>query len=107
MSAVERPPLKRAASQACGDLSGPLLQVVESSDPLQTAQALGLKVREGMVQISLVVDGDTAFLKQAGVQVGKQAGDQIQAFAPIAKLCELATNRRVLALRPVSQAETQ
>jgi hypothetical protein len=79
-----------------------------SPDPAQEAQALGLNVLDDSVQVELVLDRqDTAFLQQTGVEIGKQVGRKVQAYVPIARLCELATDQRVLALHPVSQAETQ
>jgi len=98
----------RKVAESCKKLSSPLLQVVESADPIQTAQDLGLRVREDQVQVSLVLDSsDTTFLEQAGIDIGGQAGQEIQAFVPISKLCELATHPSVLAIRPASQAVTQ
>ena len=62
--------------------------------------------RSVQVELALARE-DTTFLRQAGVEIGKQVGRKVQAYVPIAGLCELATAQRVLALRPVSQAETQ
>jgi hypothetical protein len=108
LNAIEIDLQNRRAAESCEKLQSLLLQVVESEDPVQTAQALGLRVRENEVQVSLVLDGsDTAFLERAGIDVGTQAGPEIQAFVPISKLCELTTHKNVLAIRPVSQAETQ
>jgi len=106
--AVELAPRIRAAGDRCSDLSGPLLQIIVATDPAREAKALGLNVLDDSVQVELVLDRqDTTFLRKAGVEIGKQAGQQVQAYVPIARLCELAADERVLALNPVSQAETQ
>lgn len=108
LNAIEVAPSIRAAAKQCKELQGPLHQIIQSKDPVQDAQALGLRIRENLIQVTLVLDGpDTAFLEQEGVEVGKQAGQEIQAFVPIPRLCRLAADERVLAIRPVSQAETQ
>jgi hypothetical protein len=108
LNAVEPESKSRAAAELCRDLRGPLLQVVEAQDPVQEAQALGLTVREDQVQVVLVLNEQgTDFLQLAGVDVGKQSGKQVQAYAPISRLCELAADKRVDAIYPASQAETQ
>jgi hypothetical protein len=104
---LELGPLDRS-SVSCPALRSPLLQVVESGDPVQGAQSLGLNVRGSAVQVVLVLDGgDTDFLKSFGVEVGKQAGGQIQAYVPISHLCKLSADKRVLAIYPAQQAEGQ
>jgi hypothetical protein len=108
LDAIEVAPDIRSAAEACVKLEGPLRQVVEAKDPAQAAQALGMPVRENLVQVSLVLDGsDTAFLERAGIDVAKQIGQEIQAFVPLLRLCDLAADERVLVIRPVSLAETQ
>jgi hypothetical protein len=107
LNAIEPDPKDRAAAEFCPDLRGSLLQVVESARPAQRAQALGLIVRQDQVQVMLVLDGtDSAFLSQAGIEIGKQKDEQVQAYVPLDKLCELAAHKRVLAIYPASQAET-
>jgi hypothetical protein len=107
LNAVEPEPKSRAAAELCQDLHGPLLQVVEAQDPVQEAQALGLTVREDQVQVVLVLnEKGVDFLRLAGVDVGKQSGKQVQAYAPISRLCELAADKRVDAIYPANQAET-
>ena len=108
LNAIEPDPKNRAAAELCRDLHGPLLQIVESKDPVREAQALGLNVHEDQVQITLVLSiKGSAFLRLSGIDVGKQAGKQIQAYVPISRLCELAADKRVEAIYPVRQAETQ
>jgi hypothetical protein len=106
--AVKLAPGIRAADDGCPYLPNPLLQIIASRDPAQEAKALGLNVLDDSVQIELLLDRrDSTFLQQAGIEIGKQVGRKVQAYVPIARLCELATDQRVLALHPVSQAETQ
>jgi hypothetical protein len=108
LNAVQPAPGDRTADQSCQALHGPLRQVFESKDPTQEAQALGLNVREDQVQITLVLSRQgSAFLRALGVDVGKQTDKQIQAYVPISRLCELAEDKRIEAIYPVSQAETQ
>jgi hypothetical protein len=107
-NAVQPDPGDRAAAKSCQELHGLLLQIVESDDPSREAQALGLNVREDQVQIELVLNSQgIAFLHTLAVDVGKQSGRQIQAYVPVSRLCELAADKRVQAIYPVSQAETQ
>lgn len=108
LNAIEPDPKNREAVELCQELRGPLLQVVGAEKPVQEAQALGLNVRKGQVQVMMILEGtDSAFLYQTGIEVDKQADEQVQAFVPIARLCELARHKRVLAIYPASQAETQ
>ena len=108
LNAVELDAKKQSEAKSCRDLHGPLLQIVESKEPVQEARALGLNVREDKVQITLVLNTqDAAFLRQSGIDTGKRTGKQIQVYAPILRLCELAADKRVDAVYPVSQAETQ
>lgn len=108
LNAVQPLPKSLLESDTCPKLEGPLNQIVASADPAQTAQALGMPVRDNQVQVTLVLDGtSTAFLEQAGIQIGKQVGQEVQAYVPISRLCELAAHQSILVIRPVSQAEPQ
>jgi hypothetical protein len=108
LDAIEVAPSIRAADVRCEKLESPLPQIVESADPADTARSLGLRVRQNRVQVALVLNGpSTDFLEQAGIDVAPISGAEMQAFVPIPQLCELAADQRVLAIRPVSQAETQ
>ena len=108
LSTIDLDPRIRASDKLCRDLRSPLLQVVEAADPAQEAKTLGLKVREDRVQVTLILtDKDSAFLRALAVDVGKQAGNQVQAYVPISQLCELAADKRIQAIYPASQAETQ
>ena len=52
-------------------------------------------------------DEDSGFLEDYDVEVGKQIGTQVQAFVPLARLCELASSDKVLAVRLPDQAVGQ
>jgi hypothetical protein len=105
---VELVPRVRSATEQCPELPALLLQVISSRDPAREAQALGLNVLDDSVQVELILDRqEITFLQQAGVKVGKQVDRKVQAYVPLARLCELAADERVESLRPVSQAETQ
>jgi hypothetical protein len=100
---TERSPLMK-----CTSLDGVLLSVIVASNPLEMAQALHMQIQDEKIQVMLVLDGaDVSFLQEFEVEIGKQSGDQVQAFVPIARLCDLANEERVLAVYPPSQAILQ
>jgi hypothetical protein len=100
---TERSPLMK-----CARLDGVLLSVMVASDPLEMARALRMQVQDDKILVMLVLDGvDASFLQEFGVEIGKQSGDQIQAFVPVARLCDLANDERVLAAYPPNQAIIQ
>jgi hypothetical protein len=108
LNAIEPDPMILEVAQLCPGLAGPLSQVISDTNPAAKAQALGLQVRESKVQVTLVLDGpDAAFLRQAGVEVGKQLGNEVQAYVPISQLCNLAKHERIQAIYPVSVGEAQ
>jgi hypothetical protein len=108
LNAIEPDPIRGSAAELCPGLHSPLTQIIESEHPVREAQALGLSVHQDQVQVTLVLKTqDSGFLKSAGFAVDKQAGRQVQAFVPVSRLCELATDKRILAVYPASQAETQ
>jgi hypothetical protein len=93
---------------ACPALDSQLLQLTQADDPLHTAEQLGFRVKDGKVQVLLVLASeDTDFLQKYGVEPGTQAASQVQAFVPIDQLCELANADPVLAIRPAAQAVPQ
>ena len=89
----------------CPKLDSQLNQLATSSDPLNTAASLNLNLEDGKVQVRLVLAGDDpSFLEEYGVEVGSQAGQEIQAFVPVDQLCKIAKLDEVLAIRVPSQA---
>lgn len=85
---------------ACPKLDSRLMQLVEAGDPLALAQQLKLPVQADRVQVVLVVQTeDIAFLEPLGVVVGGQAGQEVQAYVPISRLCTLAAHPEIAAIR--------
>jgi hypothetical protein len=98
----------RSPLPECGKLDGIFLPVLEATDPLEMARALKMKVKGEKIQVMIVLDSaDTSFLRDFEAEVDKQSGDQVQAYVPIARLCDLANDERVLAVYPPNQAIIQ
>ena len=88
----------------CPKLDSQLNQVVQSPDPLSMAKKLNLNVKEDKVQVLLVLAGnDKVLLDKFAVEVGSQAGMQVQVFVAINQLCDLASTDEVLAIRLPAQ----
>lgn len=89
----------------CPALDSQLFQLLQADDPLLLAEQLEFRLQGDKVQVLLILAGEeTDFLQGFGVEVGTQAGNQVQAFAPINQLCDLANADPVLAVRPAAQA---
>lgn len=89
----------------CKGLDSQLFQITQSSDPLIDAESKGLRIVEGKVLVLFVLSSsETAFLLDYGVELGSQSGNQVQALAPIERLCELANLDEVQAIRIPSKA---
>ncbi len=85
----------------CPDLDSLLFQITQSATPLEMAEQLQLTAKEGKIQVVLVLDGqDTSFLQSYQAEISSQSGTQVQAFVPVAQLCNLANAANVLAVRP-------
>lgn len=92
----------------CPDLDSQLFQITQSSNPIEAAERLGLRIKENKIQVLLILEGeDTNFLKDFEAEIGTQAGEKVQAFVPIDRLCELANADEVLAIRLPAQAAPQ
>ena len=105
-----RPRPSRRACRAgdCPGLDSTLAQVAASPDPLAQAKQSLLTVKDGKIQVVLVLSQeDTGFLKDYDVEVGTQLGTQVQAFVPPGQLCDLAKTDEVLAINLPAQAITQ
>ena len=84
----------------CPKLDSQLNQLVQSADPLSMAKQLNLTVKQDKVQVLLVLASeDKAFLDDFTVEVGSQAGRQVQVFVAINQICDLASTDEVLAIR--------
>lgn len=88
----------------CPALDSQLLPLVEAEDALSMAEQLGFPVQDNAIQVLIVLAGEeTAFLEEFGAQVGTQSGNEVQAYVPIDRLCDLANSDAVSAVRPVAQ----
>ncbi len=59
-----------------------------------------MNVKENKVQVVIVLNSqDTAFLQDYEIELGTQAGDEIQAYVALSQLCELSNRDEVLAIR--------
>lgn len=88
----------------CPALDSQLFQLTQADDPPRLAEQLGFAVRDGKVQVLIVLQGgDSAFLQDFGVEPGDQSGNELQAYAPFDQLCNLANSAQVAAVRPAAQ----
>jgi hypothetical protein len=104
------PPLviERRETENCPALESTLQQIVHAANPLELAESLQITIQEDKIQVLLILDGtDTRFLQDFGAEVGAQSGKQVQAFVPIATLCDLANTRQVGAIHLPDRAVTQ
>lgn len=95
------------SSAACPKLDSQLNQVVSASDPLSTAEKLNLMVKEGKVQVVIILASQKIdFLLEYAVEPGSQAGDELQAYAAPSQLCEISNRDEVLAIRSAAASFT-
>jgi len=93
------------APSDCPGLDSQLFQLAQDEDPPSLAESLGFRVKNGKVQVLIILaNEETSFLKDFQIELGTQAGNQVQAFVPFDRLCELAKNEAVLAIRRAAQA---
>ena len=103
----QMPPLDptKWTAKDCPNLQSQLQQVIQSSNPVETAKLLGLRVQEDRVLVLVVLkDEDARFLEDFDIEPGKLSGTQVQAFVPFSRLCELANTDNVIAIRLPDQA---
>ena len=99
---------KPATKNDCPGLDSALAQVAASPDPLEQARQSLLTVKDGKIQVVLLLSqGDTGFLQNYDVEIGRQTGSQVQAFVPPGRLCDLANTDEVLTISPAAQAIPQ
>ena len=97
-----------AATGDCPGLDSTLAGVVASPDPLAQARQSLLTVKDGKIQVVLMLSqGDTSFLKDYDVEVGTQSGAQVQVFVAPDRLCDLAKSDEVVAINLPAQAVMQ
>lgn len=101
-------PVEPVAQNDCPGLDSALAQVVASPDPIEQARQSLMTVKNGKIQVVLVLSqGETGFLQDYDVEIGTQTGTQVQAFVPPDRLCDLAKTDQVLAINLPAQAVTQ
>jgi hypothetical protein len=106
----QAPPMERKgyAKGDCPGVESQLGQIVGVPNALDVAQRLGVTTKGVKIQVLLVLsDPDVAFLEAFEVEVGTQSGNEVQAFVPIDRVCELANVEQVLAIRLPSGAAGQ
>jgi hypothetical protein len=105
---VPPPDLSLRDPSACPQLESVLQQLIHAEDADAFANQRGLLVRDGRVQVILVLAGDDAdFLRQYDTEPGTRWDEQMQTWVPIDRLCDLANAEGVLAVRVPSQALPQ
>ncbi|NLD73959.1 MAG: hypothetical protein GX649_14755 [Chloroflexi bacterium] len=93
-------PTADPARHDCLRLDSVLFGLAQADDPLDTAQALGLPVRDGRIQVIITLAGEDAeFLSEYDAEVGSRSEAQVQAYIPPANLCALGSDDRVEAVR--------
>lgn len=89
---------------ACPGLDSQLYQLIQTENPPKTASEIGLIVKNGKIQVLFIlVSEDSDFLLDYEIELGTQSGNQVQAYVPFDRLCELANLDAVLAIRPVDR----
>lgn len=97
-----------AGQNDCPGLDSALAAVVASPDPLEQARQSLLTVKDGKIQVVLLLSQeDAGFLQNYGVEIGTQTGTRVQAFVPPDRLCDLAKTDEVLTISPAAQAIPQ
>jgi hypothetical protein len=100
--------LGQQSLKGCPKVESQLGQIIQNPNPLETARQLGFRVQGDKIQVLLVLDSENVtFLQDFGVEIGKQAGTQVQAFVPLSRVCELASTDNVLAIRLPGQGVAQ
>jgi hypothetical protein len=88
----------------CPGLDSQLYQMTQSENPLSMASQMGLKTKDKKVQVLFVLNNEASdFLLDYNVELGTQSGNQVQGYAPIDRLCEIAMIEKVLVIRPVDR----
>jgi len=97
--------LPESEEQECPSLDSQLYQLMKSENPLKEAKTLGFRVKEDKIQVLLILaTEDTTVPDGFDLDVGTLSGNQVQVFAPIDALCELANADAVLAIYPPDKA---
>ncbi len=104
-SSIDPASIPKKHPNDCPKLDSQLFQLTQADDPLAQAEQKGLRVMDGKIQVLFVlVNPDASFLLDYGVELGSQSANQVQGFATIERLCELANLDAVLAIKPPAKA---
>lgn len=102
-SSAARPPAdsaKPAANPDCPRLQSALADLLASDDPAAQARVLGASLEGGRLLVMVTIaPADVGRLSQYDAEVSGQSGDQAQALVPLDRLCALANDPAVLAVR--------
>lgn len=85
---------------ACPNMDSQLNQLIRSEDPLEAAQAIGLTVKDGKLEVMLTLASEDASIPAGfDVEVSIRSGVQAQVFAQIDQLCDLSNTDEVVYIR--------
>jgi hypothetical protein len=91
-------------NQDCPQLDSRLYELSLMESPLPTAEQWGFRVKDGKVFVLLVLtDEKTQIPEGFDLEVGTRSGSQVQVFAPLTELCDLANSDEVIAVRQPSE----
>jgi hypothetical protein len=89
---------------SCPNLDSQLYQLTQSDDASTLAAQMGWKIKDDKVQVVFLLENeDSGFLLAYDVEIGTQSGNQVQAYAAVDQLCDLANLEAILAIRPVNK----
>ena len=100
--------LDKRLKEECPNVDSALLPLIRATDYVEWSESSDIKVKGDKVQVLLVLaKEDIGFLHDFEVEVGTQQGIKVQAYVPIDRLCDLAKDEGVLAIRLPGQAVAQ
>ncbi|MDQ3855951.1 MAG: hypothetical protein M3281_06090 [Chloroflexota bacterium] len=89
----------------CPQLSSVLRQLLAAPDAAAFATTRGLYYEDGRVRVTIRLAGaEDDLAERYALQAEARYRDQLQALAPLATLCDLSNDARVLAVRVPTQA---
>jgi hypothetical protein len=95
-------------AENCPRVESMLLQALNSAQPLADLEEMGYPTKDGRIQIVLTLaKPDLRFLEAWDVEIGSQAGAQVQVLAYPNDVCDIANNEHVSSIRLPSLAIPQ
>jgi hypothetical protein len=102
---VDLTPPGAKGDPTCPGVQSQLLGVVRATDVAAVAKSQGLRLQGERLLVAITLaDEATAFLAAYDVEVTGQAGQAVQAWIPVDRMCELARDARVLAIKAPAAA---